>query len=296
MAPIGPLAIVIHGGRLSKHRYDRPHHEQLKTLLEASRELNDLLADLRIARRFEQVSESHPSTRCGRAPRSDPDLGASAGEETLVIEGDRLLSAQDCRELARRLSKSPDWDPSGYLILNDLRSCGLGARFRGIINLMAFSVDEKDAGGLLIALNKSDATVAANRTPGSDGRTTRVAMPAARPERPIAERLEAVPFRRIDAAVLMPFGSLLGTPVEQLAPSIPCPGTLRGADSLPDRRHRCQRFVHVRTQRTRAAVAVELGRELGLSELELGDIYLGGLLHDIGKIGVPDSVLCKLGP
>src|SRR5262249_37761757 len=45
-----------------------------------------------------------------------------------------------------------------------------------------------------------------------------------------------------------------------------------------------------------ARIAVELGDELGLQEEELNDIYLAGLLHDIGKIGVPDAVLTKPGP
>jgi HD-GYP domain-containing protein (c-di-GMP phosphodiesterase class II) len=38
-----------------------------------------------------------------------------------------------------------------------------------------------------------------------------------------------------------------------------------------------------------------LARELALSEVECERIYLTGLLHDVGKIGVPDSVLQKPG-
>ena len=45
-----------------------------------------------------------------------------------------------------------------------------------------------------------------------------------------------------------------------------------------------------------ARAAVELGRELGLREAEQSDIYLAGLLHDIGKIGIRDDVLTKRGP
>jgi HD-GYP domain-containing protein (c-di-GMP phosphodiesterase class II) len=45
-----------------------------------------------------------------------------------------------------------------------------------------------------------------------------------------------------------------------------------------------------------ARTAVELGRELGLQEDELSDIYLAGLLHDVGKIGIRDDVLRKAGP
>lgn len=37
----------------------------------------------------------------------------------------------------------------------------------------------------------------------------------------------------------------------------------------------------------------EIARRAGYSEAELTDIYMMGLLHDIGKIGVPDSVINK---
>jgi HD-GYP domain-containing protein (c-di-GMP phosphodiesterase class II) len=42
-------------------------------------------------------------------------------------------------------------------------------------------------------------------------------------------------------------------------------------------------------------VAKRLGQELGLDNSECERLYLAGLLHDIGKIGVPDSILCKPG-
>ncbi|HUQ71276.1 MAG TPA: HD domain-containing phosphohydrolase, partial [Planctomycetaceae bacterium] len=42
-----------------------------------------------------------------------------------------------------------------------------------------------------------------------------------------------------------------------------------------------------------ALVARRLGLELGLPESDLNDIYLSGLLHDIGKIGVDDRILQK---
>ena len=40
-------------------------------------------------------------------------------------------------------------------------------------------------------------------------------------------------------------------------------------------------------------VAVEIGRELGLSPRELKHLQYGGILHDIGKIGILDSILTK---
>jgi putative nucleotidyltransferase with HDIG domain len=40
-------------------------------------------------------------------------------------------------------------------------------------------------------------------------------------------------------------------------------------------------------------ISVEIGRQLRCSEAELEALEWGGLLHDIGKIGVPDAVLLK---
>lgn len=44
-----------------------------------------------------------------------------------------------------------------------------------------------------------------------------------------------------------------------------------------------------------ARYAVSLGKSLGLSEKELSSIRYGAVLHDIGKIGIPDVILNKPG-
>ncbi len=43
-------------------------------------------------------------------------------------------------------------------------------------------------------------------------------------------------------------------------------------------------------------MTMELSREFGMSEEQLVHIRRGALLHDIGKLGVPDSILHKPGP
>ena len=43
------------------------------------------------------------------------------------------------------------------------------------------------------------------------------------------------------------------------------------------------------------ALSLELGRSLGLNKDELGYIQFGTLLHDIGKLGIPDTILQKPG-
>jgi len=45
-----------------------------------------------------------------------------------------------------------------------------------------------------------------------------------------------------------------------------------------------------------SALAVEIGRELGLPVAERQALEYGGILHDIGKIGVPERVLQKRSP
>ncbi len=42
-----------------------------------------------------------------------------------------------------------------------------------------------------------------------------------------------------------------------------------------------------------AALSVEIGRELGLPRDALQALEYGGILHDIGKIGIPDAILTK---
>jgi HD-GYP domain-containing protein (c-di-GMP phosphodiesterase class II) len=42
--------------------------------------------------------------------------------------------------------------------------------------------------------------------------------------------------------------------------------------------------------------ALRIGNRLGFQESDLIALYRGGLIHDIGKIAVPDAILCKAGP
>jgi putative two-component system response regulator len=53
-------------------------------------------------------------------------------------------------------------------------------------------------------------------------------------------------------------------------------------------------FTEAHTQRV-AESARRVGARIGLSEVELDALYRGGLIHDIGKIGVPDAILLKKG-
>lgn len=54
-------------------------------------------------------------------------------------------------------------------------------------------------------------------------------------------------------------------------------------------------YTEAHTMRV-AGRAVALGEAIGLPPQQLDQLYRGGLLHDIGKIGVPDHILVKPGP
>jgi putative two-component system response regulator len=54
-------------------------------------------------------------------------------------------------------------------------------------------------------------------------------------------------------------------------------------------------FTETHTERVGFS-ARSLGAALGLGDLEQEDLYRGGIVHDIGKIGIPDSILLKPGP
>jgi len=54
-------------------------------------------------------------------------------------------------------------------------------------------------------------------------------------------------------------------------------------------------YLHGHCERL-ASLAVRLAEMIGLPPEEIETIRLGAILHDIGKIGIPDSVLLKPGP
>jgi diguanylate cyclase (GGDEF)-like protein/putative nucleotidyltransferase with HDIG domain len=68
--------------------------------------------------------------------------------------------------------------------------------------------------------------------------------------------------------------------------------TLEAMASLLDARERSTAHHSARVR----DLSVIMARELGLSVAEIEDISRGALLHDIGKVCIPDSILLKPGP
>ena len=68
--------------------------------------------------------------------------------------------------------------------------------------------------------------------------------------------------------------------------------TLEGWSKALDLR---DRETEGHTQRV-TELAMRLSRAMGVSERQLEQIRRGALIHDIGKMGIPDSILLKPGP
>ncbi len=103
---------------------------------------------------------------------------------------------------------------------------------------------------------------------------------------------------------------LVGAPVAadlfRLSPSRPLAGDLRGAELVSAEetflgsqvgglvRLLAEKDVYTEGHTRRVALlAVAVGEELGLPPARLRELATGGLLHDIGKLSVPDEVLKK---
>jgi HD-GYP domain-containing protein (c-di-GMP phosphodiesterase class II) len=205
----------------------------------------------------------------------------------IVIHGEPLLAPPECRALANGLSQHPEYRPLEPLLFNDLEGTTWASRFQQVSNLLAFLLTDQGPLGWVIAINKSAGT--RSSAPASQ---SSAADPPRRP--PTAEC--RAPFRKSDAALLTPFVALLELHARGSARYQDLKELLVGLTrSLTAALDAKDSYTYGHSERV-ARIALELGRELGLSGDELSDIYLAGLLHDVGKIGIRDSVLGKAEP
>ncbi len=192
------------------------------------------------------------------------------------VEGDLCLAGADCRHLAELLSRHADADPRKPIIWNADAASIWSNRFPQVRNLLAFAVNDQGKAGWVIALNKLKPPFdSGSGKTGSDGTPS---------------------FRRTDAGVLAPFAALCELQLRSLQRYEELKELLVGLTrSLTAAIEAKDAYTFGHSERV-ARIALELGQELGLQEDELNDNYLAGLLHDIGKIGIPDALLCKTGP
>ena len=232
-------------------------------------------------------------------PRNGAMPSAPRGERS-----DRLLTAR----LMRRLRVSDHPERFQDLALNAVKSAlgvtavawvptlpGEATVVVGEVKGMAardFAALVPHEGGDGIALaNNNEGNAAARRV-------VAVAADAASPVgwivavNPIDDR----PFATPDVELIQPVASLIGTQrtngklygeLKELLF-----GVIRALTSAIDAK---DPYTSGHSERV-ARIAVRLGEQLGHSANQRGDLYLMGLLHDVGKIGIDDMVLKKAEP
>jgi HD-GYP domain-containing protein (c-di-GMP phosphodiesterase class II) len=211
------------------------------------------------------------------------------GDLPFIIQGEPILTPPDIRALASCLSQSPDHRPLEPLICNDLEAAGWAARFPRVRNLLAFQLTDQGPIGWIIAINKS--AIGHRRSASAGGQNAPDDMGSGQP---VAE--SRVQFRKSDAALLTAYVALLELHARASGRYQDLKELLVGLTrSLTAALDAKDSYTYGHSERV-ARIAVELGRELGLQGDELSDIYLAGLLHDVGKIGIRDSVLGKVEP
>lgn len=237
---------------------------QVKKAWELNLTVERLVRHLRIHRDVETGIEQILDTAL-------PFLGAQSliwvpGKlDSMTVRGQRVLTGFDACELMKVLKKSQDLKDLGLLILNHTDETPIGSVFPAVKNLMVMTVPMGSSTGWVIVLNKQQDDV-------------------------------EVEFRNSDAAALAPFSALIGFLVRSCDRYQDLKELLVGLTrSLASAVDAKDPYTYGHSERV-ARIAIELGRELGLVGDDLSDLYLAGLLHDVGKIGIRDEVLCKHGP
>jgi putative nucleotidyltransferase with HDIG domain len=106
----------------------------------------------------------------------------------------------------------------------------------------------------------------------------------------------ARPLGGRDLELVAGFAGLAGTAVEHAMVREGLEGTLQaGIEALTSLVNLRDGYTGVHSGHV-AAMALRVGKQLGLSGSDLVELGVAGRLHDIGKIGVPDGILRKSGP
>jgi HD-GYP domain-containing protein (c-di-GMP phosphodiesterase class II) len=180
-------------------------------------------------------------------------------DRTVLSHGEKLLTPDECRELTGLLAADPDLRSPAPLLYSDTGGLSWGSRFPKLRSVVAFLLADQGQVSWFLALNKR----------GGGG------------------------FRRKDAALLLPFAGFLKmyqhwtNRYQDLKDLLV--GLTRALTTALDAK---DAFTYGHSERV-ARIAIELGKEMGLEGDDLGDLYLAGLLHDVGKIGIKDTVLQK---
>jgi HD-GYP domain-containing protein (c-di-GMP phosphodiesterase class II) len=186
-------------------------------------------------------------------------LEEGRGGTTFLIDGELPF---DEIGLARLISRFEAHEWSRPLVKNHIEGSLLGADFHGLRNFVITSISE--------GTHRSGWIICCNQSAGEE-------------------------FGTVEASLLNSVATILGTHLRNIdLYSQHDELLLSFVRSLVSTLDAKDPYTRGHSERV-ALIARRIGQELDLPEEDLKDIYLSGLLHDIGKIGVNDQILQKPG-
>jgi HD-GYP domain-containing protein (c-di-GMP phosphodiesterase class II) len=195
-----------------------------------------------------------------------------------ILKGKECLTQPDCLRLIHALSSEANCRPGQPFICNTVGTTVWGQAFPRITNLLAMSVADPGIVGWVLALNKrerAEPNGALSAQWGSDS----------------GKSIALIGLSDID--LVSPFVALLELHIRSFSRYQDVKELLVGlTKSLTAALDAKDSYTYGHSERV-ARITVELGRELGFSADDLSELYLMGLLHDVGNLGIKESVLCK---
>lgn len=251
-------------------------HEELSSSLQA--EVEDLTQQIQYT--YEEISLLHSLThnmQISRTPRELAETCVNRMQSIIVSAGTAVYIEErrgansflaegeipfDEAGMSRLIARFDSHDWSRPVVKNHIGGTLLGADFPGLNNLVIVPIAEgSHRFGWIVSCNK----------------------------------LHGEEFGTVEANLLNSLGTILGTHIrninlyqqhEDLLISF-----VRSLVSSLDAK---DPYTRGHSERV-ALIARRIGQQMGLPETDLHDIYLSGLLHDVGKIGVDDRILQKPG-
>jgi hypothetical protein len=188
-----------------------------------------------------------------------------------ILKGKECLTQPDCQRLIHALSSEANCRPGQAFTCNTVGTTVWGQAFPRITNLLAMSVADPGTVGWVLALNKGEKGTV---TPADPGKSEAIIGPS-------------------DIEIVSPFVALLELHIRSFSRYQDVKELLVGlTKSLTAALDAKDSYTYGHSERV-ARITVELGRELGFSADDLSELYLMGLLHDVGNLGIKESVLCK---
>jgi len=248
--------------------------EVSRSALDVARDVLPVLRDLI---RAESLILVTPADKCD-ATRSTgcPGPDAEDGLSLAFRVGRQEIDADACRALVRRFRSAAQRQP---VVRNRLRGEIDGGAPAGLNSFLLTQVAKDDLHvGWLLALN---------RTPDPDREKLHADYPA--------WGLSDEEFGTVESGLVLAAASMLATHARNVHLFHEKEGLLIGVlRSLINAMDAKDSYTCGHSDRV-ALIARRIGEEIGLTREECNTLYVSGLLHDIGKIGVADAVLLKPG-